>query len=516
METEQIHRGLGSAEARLTDFTREKGVVSAQMRSHPAEGQRIAGLSYPDSGRDCRNQAPYSDIGTASSAYPASYDYPAPNRGQSPVGSANEIHCAPAGTEADGEHRGPNAADGQQWMESTEAQMLPNDEIIPREVIPIAPDSKPSPSTLRVSEIDFHADRRYEEFVTSQPSALIFHQPGWLCALEAEYRGKFVVLACENRDGRLEGVLPLLYTRGLPFNIGRQQMRRRLSSLPRTPLAGPVFTSAESAILLLRAAVSHVKAESCTQLQIKSKTKLATTTLQNDLLLTIWRPTYVLEVPELPEDFRFGKARNRHNIKWAVKKAEKQGVRVRDADNEHELRAWYSLYLQTMRRNVVPPRPLRLFLAMWRNLVPKGLMRLQLAEQFTGCQRRLVAGSIFLRFHDTVWYAFTGVADKGLVLHPNDLILWHAINGACGTGIRYFDFGEVAEGSPELVRFKTKWGARPKDQYRYYFGDTESCSDNANNKWKSRCLTTEVLSRIWQYLPLQMTARLGDCIYSRL
>jgi hypothetical protein len=320
------------------------------------------------------------------------------------------------------------------------------------------------------------------------------------------------VLACENENGEVEAVLPLLGTRGLPFTVESQQLGRRWSSLPRTPTAGPVFTSQDSGLALLQAASEWAGRSRGMQLQIKSQLQFPKELL-NDLTFIAWRPTYVLEIPGSKEDLRFGDAHNRHNLKWAVKKAEKLGLRLRLADNETDLHAWYSLYLQTMRRNSVPPRPLCLFVAMWRNLVAQGLMRLQLAEQQESGSRRLVAGSIFLTFGDTTWYAFTGIGDKDFALHANDLILWHTINESCGTDVHWFDFGEVAEDHPELARFKTKWGARPKEQYRYLSVGPRS---SHGNDWKLPGILMRIVRRIWRRVPIKVTAQLGDWIYSRL
>jgi hypothetical protein len=364
----------------------------------------------------------------------------------------------------------------------------------------------------RVVELDLETDGRYNAFVASHPKATVFHNPGWLNSLQAEYETGAIVLGCENSDHHLEGVMPLLRTRGMPFNIGAQQTRRRLSSLPRTPLAGPLFTSEESVRLLLKAAADRADRESGTQLQIKLG-ECIPTSASHPLLCTTWRPTYVLEVPDRPEDLRFGDARNRHNLKWAVKKAEKNGVTVRPAEQESELLSWYPLYLQTMRRNCVPARPLRLFRAMWNNFRSLGLICLQLAEQCIGPHKRLIAGSIFLRFNDTLWYAFTGVDDSDLSLHANDLILWKSIHDACGTGVRWLDLGEVSEDHPELLRFKTKWGASPRPQYRYYSGNLPS---SVTASPPNRNLSIRVLRRLWQRLPLWLTAQLGDLIYSRL
>lgn len=366
-------------------------------------------------------------------------------------------------------------------------------------------------TAVRIMEIDVHRDARYERFVRSQATACVYHDPGWLDALEAEYGRTCVVLACENENGDLEAVLPLAHTLGLPFRIGRQEVGRRLSSLPRTPIAGPVFARLDSGVALLQAALARAR-ESRMQLQIKSQEKFPTD-LIDGLTCTPWRPTYVLEIPSKKQELRFGDARNRHNIKWAVNKAANQGLRVRFADTEADLRAWYPLYLQVMRRNVVPARSLRLFVALWKNFMSQGIMQLRLAEQWQGERRRLVAGSIFLTFGDTVWYAFTGIGDMDLGLHANDLILWHAINDACGTGVRWFDFGEVAEDHPELVRFKTKWGAQPREQYRYYSGGLAA---HANDRSKPRPGLLRTASKLWQRLPLRVTERLGTWAYSRL
>jgi CelD/BcsL family acetyltransferase involved in cellulose biosynthesis len=364
---------------------------------------------------------------------------------------------------------------------------------------------------IRVVEIDYENDPRYSHFLASQPQALIFHHPGWLNALAVESRSKCLMLACENAAGGLEGILPLMHTRGLPFNIGAQQTGRRLASLPRTPDAGVVCTDDDAFVMLLRFALAKAGADRI-RLQIKSTRNLPTEKVEG-IVLTNWRPTYLVNIPERPEDLQFGDARNRHNLRWGVKKAEKGGLRVRPAGSEAELDAWYPAYLATMRRNVVPPRSLRFFRALWRELAPRGLMHLQLAEQVIHNQRRLVAGSIFLQFGERIWYAFTGVADRDLPLHPNDLILWSAIHKACGTGVRWMDLGEVAEEHPELIRFKTKWGAYPVPQYRYYAAGLSQQSVTAA---KVSSGTIGLLRGCWQHLPLVVTGHLGDLIYSRL
>jgi hypothetical protein len=91
-------------------------------------------------------------------------------------------------------------------------------------------------------------------------------------------------------------------------------------------------------------------------------------------------------------------------------------------------------------------------------------------------------------------------------------LLWHAIHDARAAGLRWFDFGEVAEEHPELVRFKTKWGAQPIEQYRYYSGPG-ACRDQNR---KLGAYAERLRHVMWRRLPLRLTAQLGDCLYRRL
>src|SRR5918911_2654412 len=116
--------------------------------------------------------------------------------------------------------------------------------------------------TLRTIEVDAQVDPRWEAFVVAQPHGLIYHHPAWLQVLEEAYGCKPVSLACEDADGQLVGILPLFHTRGLFTGC-------RLSSLPHTPLAGPLARDVQAMAALVRAAVEQVCGERGARLQLK-------------------------------------------------------------------------------------------------------------------------------------------------------------------------------------------------------------------------------------------------------
>src|SRR4029077_19015322 len=90
-----------------------------------------------------------------------------------------------------------------------------------------------------------------------------------------------------------------------------------------------------------------------------------------------------------------------------------------------------------------PPRPERFFVDLWSTLHPQGQMKLLVAELVESGRSRMVAGSIFLRFGQTVFYAFTGCAHRDFHLHPHDIVQLESIRDSCKSGYRWYDFGEA-------------------------------------------------------------------------
>ena len=386
---------------------------------------------------------------------------------------------------------------------------------------------------LRVFELDFRSDSRWEQFISSHPDAFIYHHPDWLIALEEEYEAKCISLACEDESHQLRGILPLFGTKGLPFRLGRHATNSRLSSLPRTPVAGPLTLDDDAARELTSYAVQLARSLSGTQLEIKTQVAGLDDSVE-DLSCLPWRPTYVDELPSavdrkpwkkfwenvrLPRNcgpckgcrrLRFGNAKQQHRVNWAVNKAMKLGLEVREADSEQDLEKWYALYLETMRHNAIPPRSYRFFLSLWSSMQPKGRLRLLVAEQELNGSKRMIAGSILLKYGQTVFYAFTGCVPEDLCLHPHDLIQIESIREACKGGFRWYDFGEVAEDHEALAQFKKKWGAEPRPQYRYY---SPAIAENASS---AGSVSTSIARRIWRRLPVRATQTLGDLIYRYL
>lgn len=369
-----------------------------------------------------------------------------------------------------------------------------------------------SSQRMKTIHIDPHTDPRWERFVAEHPDGTIYHHPAWIKALEMEYGQRVAHLACEDEAGTLRAILPLMYTEGVPLISRNRLYGKRLSSLPRTPLAGPLASDTAAARAVLEAAASEARNGGQHLLQIKAQC-MKFDGLVEGLVCTPWRLSYVLPLSGARDEFYIADGSHRSSIQRALKKSARSGVVVRNADCEDDVRSWYRLYLHNMRRNAIPPRSLRFFLKIWELLRPRSLLQLVVADHPSSRGREIVAGSVYLMYRGTVSNMFNGASEEHLSLRPNEAIHWHAINEAVRTGCTAFDFGEVPEGHETLARFKMKWGSQPVRLYRYYYPGNLFPARETERTGHYAPLMAEAL---WRHLPLGVTAALGDRIYSYL
>jgi hypothetical protein len=304
-----------------------------------------------------------------------------------------------------------------------------------------------------------------------------------------------------------------MVTRGLPLGLGGASAGRRLSSLPRTPVAGPLGTSETVVQALVEAALARARSAGL-RLQLKQ----AASTLDGlvpGLQGSPWRLSYVKPLPDAPDLLRFGKSRNHARIGWAVRRAEREGLRVRDATSEADLRDWYRLYLDVNRWRGLPSRPYRLFRAAWEKLRPAGFLRLLLVHRQQSGRDVLLAGSMLLMLGETTFYAFNGRLREALPLRPNDLLQWHAMRDAAAAGYRWYDFGEVEDGNEGLASFKAKWDTQARPLIRYNApplpGEETTYRTVRAGAWQRRAALSA-----WRRVPLPVTAFAGDRVYRYL
>jgi Acetyltransferase (GNAT) domain len=363
----------------------------------------------------------------------------------------------------------------------------------------------------KISEEKSVSDEEWIEFIQERDECSIYFHPAWLRVLEEETNQKIIRLICRDEKGQLAGILPLQFTKGVPFGIGGIPGAKRISSLPRTPVGGLVASCDEVADLLLKKALEIGNINSNYILQIKSFNDRLNERIPV-LVKYFWREFYFTDILKYPEELRFGNSKTHTKIKWGVNKAIKNGVKVRYSDSEKDLLDWYNLYLDTMKFHTTPPRSLLFFKSLWKNLKPEGLMQFVLAELENTGKQKIIAGSIFFTFNKVVVYAFNGSDRSDFELRPNDLIHWTVIHDAQKKGFEVYDWGEVTKGQEGLAAYKEKWSSKKLNMYHYYFPGFE----NTNEDYIDSGIKEGLFKYLWGLLPLKFTSMIGMQIFKHL
>jgi hypothetical protein len=367
-------------------------------------------------------------------------------------------------------------------------------------------------SSLRVVEIDPQSDSRWEALMNHLPSSVIYQHPAWLAVVEEGYGYKPLHLACEDASGNLHGILPLFYRRGL---------RSGKICLSPPPVAGPLADSEQASTMLIQTAIERSRSEQATSFQFMTRSMNFDNCVEGVVGVPV-NESYGLTLPERPDLLRLDS-----RVKRAVNKATRLGLQIRPAETISELKAWYQLYLETMRRAMVMPHPYRIFELSWRYLRPLGALRLLLAEHVEAGQRRLVAGFLFFQWNGISWHLYTGWRREDQDLRPNDLLHWQAIQDACAQGLRWYDFGHAPAGNQGIAQFKSKWATEMVTTYRYSYplasqDETSSVASVPAQRTSSadaapgrasqmkRAIRDRLITPCWQHMPLRATQLIAE------
>ena len=143
----------------------------------------------------------------------------------------------------------------------------------------------------------------------------------------------------------------------------------------------------------------------------------------------------------------------RYNIRLAGRK----GVKIVEGGRD-DIAKFHDIMLTTGVRDNFLIRPLEYFQRMYDELVPKGYMKLLLAE-YDG---KIIAGVIPIIYGNKVWYLYGASSNEYRNVMPNYLLQWEQMKLALANNCDIYDFrgvsGHVDEGHPQYGIYKFKKG----------------------------------------------------------
>jgi CelD/BcsL family acetyltransferase involved in cellulose biosynthesis len=140
----------------------------------------------------------------------------------------------------------------------------------------------------------------------------------------------------------------------------------------------------------------------------------------------------------------------------AIKKAQRDGVIVRMAEGEEDLRAFFELHLRVRKYKYrLVAQPYRFFENIWNQFLAGGSGALMLAAH----EGEIIGGVLFLEWQNTLYYKFNASNLHRVEVRPNDLVVWEGIQYGKSKGLTTLDFGLSDWDQEGLVAYKRKFAS---------------------------------------------------------
>jgi Acetyltransferase (GNAT) domain len=294
-----------------------------------------------------------------------------------------------------------------------------------------------------VYEIQPLHDRRWSELVDRHPRSSVFHTSAWLNALHRTYAYEPVAYTTSPPDCRLED--------GLAFcRVASWITGRRLVSLPFSDHCEPLALGTGSLARLIAGVESYAKADGCRYAEIRPASA-------QDLLPTdfgIGRRYFLHRL-----DLRAGATelfRQFHKdcIQRKIRRAEREGLDIRQGRDAGILKQFYGLVVRTRRRQGLPPQPVAWFRNVLDCMGESAVIRLATSNG------RPIAGIFTLQYRNCLYYKYGASDARFHNLGAMPFLFWHAIQHAIRQGLEELDMGRSDCNHAGLIAFKEHLGAR--------------------------------------------------------
>nr|WP_229474714.1 FemAB family XrtA/PEP-CTERM system-associated protein [Pseudoduganella lurida] len=334
------------------------------------------------------------------------------------------------------------------------------------------------------------ADRaRWDAFVNACPEATFFHRAGWQRVIEAAFGHRTYFYLAE-RDGRIEGVLPLARIRSRLFGDA-------LIALPFCVYGGIAAQTQEARTALDAEAIKLAQALNTGHLEYRNFTAAQpddAAWLTKDLYATFRKAIGPDDEANLNAIPRKQRAMVRKGIKLGLAGA---------VDDDVE--RFFTAYASSVHRLGTPVFPKRYFALLQQEFGADCEVRVITQNG------KLVAGVLSFFFRDEVLPYYGGGLPIARDVAGNDFMYWNLMQAAAARACRLFDFGRSKRGTGAFD-FKKNWGftAQPLP-YAYRLIRSQDLPDvnPLNPKYR-------LFIRLWQMLPLALANALGPHIVKDL
>ena len=296
---------------------------------------------------------------------------------------------------------------------------------------------------MSASKLEFldHSDKDWQTFAATCRQSNIFHHADWSRLMQETYGYRPFVAVVRDANGNICAGVPMMEVNG-------KWTYRRWVSIPFSDHCAPLSHDLTALKKLTAALTSKAYEPEFPKMELRWKLP-GQPEAQYSAEHVLHTVQLESTIEEVAEQIHHSHLRN-------IKTAQDHDVQIKVGRNLEDMRTFYSLHLQTRRRQGVPIQPYHYFELLQKRLIEQGLGFVLLAYE----NRRCLAGAVFLHWNHTLTYKYGASTSEGLHLRPNHLIFWNAIQWGFKNGFTSLDLGRTSIDNRGLRDFKSRWGAQ--------------------------------------------------------
>ena len=290
----------------------------------------------------------------------------------------------------------------------------------------------------------------WDSLVAASPEATAFHTSAWAKLWTEEWRGaKWEAVVVQDSSGYSGGIGSIVRQRGI---------FRTVESMPFGTYGGPIVRKGHpDPSAVRRLLLETYAARAARRLVARSRLTWYEGTA-GDFPESLRPEESITHVLPLTSDYESVAKGFSPSTRRLVRQADESALSIRAAETPEDLRAFYEIAVETVRRRGGTPKPYSLYDRILKSLVPAGLARYHLVLH----DGIAVAASLHL-FHEGTAMSWLPVSrESSWHLRPNNYLIASLLETLCDAGYLEYNFGATPPGAAGLVRFKEGWGARPR------------------------------------------------------
>jgi hypothetical protein len=302
---------------------------------------------------------------------------------------------------------------------------------------------------LCVEVLDPLEHAAYDELVVACPDNVPFHSRAWLRVIRDTYGHRPLCFVAKDRGG-VVAMLPIVEVQS--WITGRRGVM-----LPFADLCPPMASDAAAYGSVFTEAVQCGRERGWKYLEFRGGRKW-----MQDAKASVAYYAHTLDL-SAGSDKLFGRFDS--PTRRAIRKAEREGVRVEVSNSSQAIQIYYTLHCETRKKHGVPPQPFSFFQNLFWHLIAK-----EAGVVVVAWHRSVpIAAAVFLHHGRQAIYKFGASNGAFLSLRGNNMVHWEAIRWYANQGFSSLHFGRTSFGNEGLRRYKAGWGSEETtlEYFRY-------------------------------------------------